>query len=265
MSTRSGIATTDRRRPARPPSQNHARRPLVFALHLDCSPRLTNLFAAFFSRKESPPPFEPAHTPWGEGERRGRQAGEEHTMEPSDETGFPGARSQRVLKHMLHLDDTAKQQTVHQLKEETVALRAERQSSNANDRDFPAARFLLQEDAERPLPEGWKKLYSRTKGREYYQHLQTGRSQWNVPEQIGDARPDSPQFSVASSPLPDQAGEGGAEMEDGPKATTSRGWRGVADSKDEGWKQRAMRAEALVASLVSCTAMLVLEKSVADD
>jgi hypothetical protein len=187
-------------------------------------------------------------------------------MEPPDETGAPGARSQRVLKHLLHLDDTEKQQTVHQLREETAALRAERQSSNANDRDFPGARFLLQEGAERPLPEGWKKLYSRTKGREYYQHIQTGRSQWNVPERIGDARPDSPrQFSVASSPLLDQAGEGGAEMEDGPKATTSRVWPGVVDSKDEGWKQRAMRAEALVASLVSCTAMFVLENCVADD
>jgi hypothetical protein len=35
--------------------------------------------------------------------------------------------------------------------------------------------------SDHPLPEGWKKLYSRTKDREYYQNVNNGKSQWYPP------------------------------------------------------------------------------------
>jgi hypothetical protein len=39
-----------------------------------------------------------------------------------------------------------------------------------------------------PLPEGWKKLYSRTKDCEYYQNVNTGISQWHPPARDSQQR-----------------------------------------------------------------------------
>ena len=136
----------------------------------------------------------------------------------------------------------------------------------AMDPGAPAARSSAAVGPDLPLPEGWKRLYSRTKGREYYQHIESGKSQWHPPflGRTGDVprRAASPlPSSSASSPLTQDASQDETDVEHGHEAATTRARRGAkeeAEGSQEQWKQRAMRAEALVVSLVSCEAPLLL-------
>ena len=38
-----------------------------------------------------------------------------------------------------------------------------------------------------PLPVGWRKVHSRTKGRDYFVNESTGRSQWHPPDSLGQS------------------------------------------------------------------------------
>lgn len=104
-----------------------------------------------------------------------------------------------------------------------------------------------------PLPEGWKKLYSRTKGREYYQNIYTGKSQWHPPTIDSPGERAAPAEEAAPGPLRahEQRGEdGGHEAGTGRSAATIRMQQdAVPDEASQGWRMRALQAEARVNSL----------------
>ena len=164
------------------------------------------------------------------------------------------------------------------LKEETAELRAARRplssptfESGANSRS-QAAHEGRTEETRSPLgsslPPGWKKLYSRTKSREYYKHIASGECQWHPPlansetlEQENavekaagrkSAKGTKPSVREHCKGIADGDGDG----ED--HAAASRTWHdsNSAGAEAEGseqvqWKKRALQAEAAVKSLAA--------------
>jgi len=107
-----------------------------------------------------------------------------------------------------------------------------------------------------PLPEGWKKLYSRTKDREYYQNVNTGKSQWQPPTiDFPMGHPPSLEEAAVSGALQQhqQHGQDGDNNDGGGKsaATIRMQQDAVPDEGSKGWRKRALEAEARVESLSS--------------
>ncbi|MGB1598599.1 MAG: WW domain-containing protein [Promethearchaeia archaeon] len=100
-----------------------------------------------------------------------------------------------------------------------------------------------------PLPVGWRKVHSRTKGRDYFVNESTGRSQWHPPDSLGQptAR------GKALEPGPDgivqhlRPRHSDTSGEEGPHADAATK-RNQPRSEAE-WQERATQAEAVVMSL----------------